>query len=334
MRTSAPMTPKMILTANPDADSYLRKWLEAAGYLDDEGFPRKDMDGVRTWFIRIGNDMIWAKTREELYEKYGENCGPMSFVFFPATCEDNPVLLERDKTYLFKLQSLPRVEKMRLLHGNWFVREESSGYFKREWVRPVVYHEQKFVSYVRSWDIAGSLPSELNPRVDWTVGVLMGRTKEGRFVIIDVVRFQARYGEVMKTIAETALTDPPGTKVTIPRDPAAAGKVAAGEQIKYLHQEGVTNVTVMQVGNKSKVTRFQPFAVAAEHGLVDYIIAPWNEAYFNELEAFDGSRRCTDDQLDATSDSYMALATKKTLPTLLGGLQAGSITRTSNLPFG
>src|SRR5690606_28629600 len=138
----------------------------------------------------------------------------------------------------------------------------------------------------------------------------------------------------MNKIIETALTDPPGTNATIPRDPAAAGKVAAGEQITYLHQEGVTNVTVMQVGNKSKVTRFQPFAVAAEHGLVDYIIAPWNEAYFSELEAFDGSRRCIDDQLDATSDSYMALATKKTLPNFLGGLQAGSITRTSNLPFG
>ena len=333
MRTSAPMQPKLILTANPESDCYLRKWLDDAGYLDDQGYPRKDMDGVRTWFIRIGNDMVWARTRQELLDKYGENCGPMSFVFLPATCHDNPVLLERDKTYLHKLQSLPRIERARLLEGNWHVRESASGYFKKEWVSAVNYHEQEFVQFVRSWDLAGTIPSEKNPRVDSTAGVLLGKTKDGRYVILDCVIFQARYGEVMRRIVEVARQDPPGTKVTIPRDPAQAGKVAAGEQLKYLHSEGVTNVSIMTTGNKSKVTRFQPFAVAAENGLVDYCFGKWNDQLFDQLEAFDASRNCSDDALDAISDGYACLATTKPLPKLGLGMNTTSFTKSSSLPF-
>lgn len=331
MRTSAPMRPKLFMTANPDYNSFLRVWLEGAGYLDEDGLPRPEMDGVRTWFIRQGNDMIWGKSKEELIDRFGEECGPMSFVFLPATCRDNPVLLSRDKTYLYKLQSLPRVERMRLLEGSWYAREESSGYFQKTWVQPVRYYDQQFTHFVRAYDIAGSLPSETLPDPDWTAGVLMGKTKDGRYIVCDVERFRARYGEVMQRIIQIAHNDPPGTKILLPQEPAQAGKIAAQEMLKTLLAEGFAPSFMST--NKSKVIRFQPFAVAAENGLVGYTEGKWNDAYFSELEGFTGGRNEKNDQCDATSDAFAYLAQKIKLPNLLGGLTSGSITTKSTLPF-
>lgn len=293
MRTSAPMKPVMMMTANPDYNSYLRVWLEDAGYLDERGLPRKDMDGVTRWFIRQGNKMIWAASAEELKEAYGEDCGPMSFVFYPANIHDNPVLMERDKSYVFKLQNLPRVEMERLYLGSWYAKEESSGYFKREWCNKVNLFEQDIVSYCRAWDIAGSLPSETLPNPDWTAGVLMAKTKQGRYIIVDVVRFRARFGEVMQKIIQVAKEDPDGTQIILPQEPGQAGKAAGSMMIKELIEEGF--YARMRPSNKSKTVRFQPFAAASEANLIDYVDGKWCDDYFDELEQFDGSRKNKDD---------------------------------------
>lgn len=293
LRTAAPMRPVMLMTANPDYSCYLRKWLEKAGYLDDNGLPKPEMDGVRRWFVRIGNEMMWGETKEELEAIYGEDCGPMSFVFLPATCHDNPVLLERDPTYVSKLKNMPRVEMERLYLGSWYAKESNSGYFKREWLSKVNLFEQDIVSYCRAWDIAGSLPSDSVPDPDSTVGVLMAKTKQGRYIVCDVVRFRARYGEVMQRIIRTASEDPEGTQIILPQDPGAAGKAAAQMMIKELIEAGY--YARMRPTNKSKVVRFQPVAAAAEAQLIDYVEAEWNDCYFDELEMFDGSRKNKDD---------------------------------------
>jgi len=111
LRTEANMRPRFLGTCNPEYDSFLRKWLQDAGYLDvnNFGIPFEHMSGVVKYFIRQGNDMIWRDTEEELLEEFGEDCGPMSFCFISATCRDNPVLLKRDPTYLSKLKNLPRI---------------------------------------------------------------------------------------------------------------------------------------------------------------------------------------------------------------------------------
>lgn len=293
LRTAAPMKPVLMMTANPDYNSYLRKWLEDAGYLDERGLPRPDRDGKRMWFVRIGGQMVWNESREELLQTYGQDCGPMSFVFLPANCHDNPILLERDKSYVHKLKNMPRVEMERLYLGSWYAKEQSAGLIKKEHFNPVKYHEQEFVSFCRAWDIAGSLPSEALPNPDWTAGVLIGKTKQGRYVVCDVVRFRARFGEVMKKIIETAKGDPEGTRIIIPQEPGQAGKAAGQMMIKELVEEGF--YARMRPSNKSKVIRFQPFAAAAEAGLVDYIEDAWNDEYFDELEQFDGSRKNKDD---------------------------------------
>lgn len=196
---------------------------------------------------------------------------------------------------------------------NWDIREEASGYFKREWLgEPVNMHELEFVSYCRAWDIAGTLPSEVLPNPDWTAGVLIGKTRYGDYIIIDVVRFRARFGEVMQRIIEVAKDDPPGTQIILPQEPGQAGKSAGGMMLKEMLAEGF--YARIRPTNKSKLVRFQPFAAACEAGLVRYARGGWNDPYFLELEAFDGSRKNKDDMVDASSDSFITLAQKFQMP--------------------
>jgi len=53
------------------------------------------------------------------YEKYYDPVMGTSRVFIPATVYDNPSIMENDPMYVRRLEALPEIEKMRLLHGVW-----------------------------------------------------------------------------------------------------------------------------------------------------------------------------------------------------------------------
>lgn len=337
LRSKAKMVPNLFLTCNPSPDSFLRRWIDwwiIPKGEENEGRPNPERDGKVRWFIRIAGDMVWADTKEELLETYGnrdgegnilpdtdenQHCRPLSLQFISATIYDNPPLIKSNPGYLANLQGLKRVKKERDLYGNWDIREDAAGFWKAEWLgEPVNEYDLNIVQYCRAWDIAGSLPCEALPNPDWTAGVLMGKTKEGLYIILDVVRFRARFGEVMQRIIETGLDDPDGTQIIIPQEPGQAGKAAGQMMIKELISEGL--FARMRPSNKSKVVRFQPVVSASEAGLVRYVRGAWNDAYFSEMEGFDGTRAVKDDQVDATSDSFITLAQKIHIGNFLGGL--------------
>ena len=320
--------PHLKITCKPDADHGLRKWVEP--YLQEDGTPDRSKDGMIRYFSFMDGDFVWSDTKEGLLEEYGvQEKDAISFTFISANVYDNKIMEEINPKYVAWLKGLRGTERKRLLEGNWFVRDSSSGYFKRDFVSPVRLHEQEIVSYVRAWDIAGSLPSDSNPNPDWTVGVLMAKTKQSRYIIVNVVRFRARFGEVMQKIISTAKQDPDGTKILLPMEPGQSGKVSGQVMLKELLEEGF--YAKLRPTNKSKVIRLQPFAAAAEGGLVDYIEDDWNEQYFFEMEAFDGSRGVKDDQVDATSDAFVELATKINIGNFLPGL--ANIDMTVKNPF-
>lgn len=303
--------PHLKITCNPSADHGLRKWVEP--YLLEDGTPDRTKDGMLRYFSFQDGDFVWADTKEELTEVYGiDEKDALSFTFISANVYDNSVVQEINPKYVSWLKGLRGVERARLLEGNWYVRESSSGYFKREWCESKSLLDLNIESYCRAWDIAGTLPSDDNPNPDHTAGVLIAKTKDGRYVICDVVRFRARFGEVMQKIIEVAKSDPEGTQIVLPMEPGQAGKAAGQMMIKDLIGEGF--YAKMQPTNKSKVVRFQPFAAAAQAGLVDYLEGPWNETYFSELERFDGTRGVKDDQVDASSDSFITLARRVDIP--------------------
>lgn len=339
LRSKAEMVPNLFLTCNPSPDSYLRRWIDwwiIPKGEENAGRPNPERDGKVRWFIRLNNEMIWADCKDELMEIYGsrdqhgelypdesedQHCRPLSLQFISATIYDNPPLIKSNPGYLANLQGLKRVKKERDLFGNWDIREDAAGFWKSEWLgEPVNEHELEIVQHCRAWDIAGSLPCEALPNPDWTAGVLMGKTKQGIYVVLDVVRFRARFGEVVQRIIQTGLEDPEGTQIILPQEPGQAGKAAGQMMIKELISEGL--YARMRPSNKSKVVRFQPFVAASEAGLVRYIRDNWNDTYFSECEGFDGSRSVKDDQVDATSDAFITLAQKFQIPNFMSGLKS------------
>jgi len=337
MRTDANMKPQMKMTCNPEYTSFLRRWLQDAGYLDENnyGIPKPEMDGVVKYFIRIGNDMLWGDTKEELLETYGSEQEPVSFQFISAKCTDNPILLERDKSYLSKLKALPRIERMRLLEGAWLVQPESAGYFKKEWCTIVTEASlPRFKKIVRAYDIAGTLPSDAYPDPDYTASVMLGQADDGCVYVIDATRYRERSGKVIQNIIDQAIEDGDDVIIAIPQDAGQAGKAACDSMCAAIQAEGfkVRKKKVSNIKNR-KVKVFEPFSVTAENGMVYVLKADWNEVFFDELQRFDGTRNCGhDDLVDAVADAFDELVHKKThRPIPFGTIDSPSLKKNAGM---
>jgi predicted phage terminase large subunit-like protein len=294
--------PHMKITCNPDKESFLRQWL--SWFINEDGLPDPERTKQKRWFVRIDNKMHWGNSKEECITLYGKadlpaehpkQVKPLSLAFIPATVYDNPPLMRADPQYVANLEALGRVERQRLLHGNWDVTEESTGYFKREWLGDPLPQVPMHgvIKRIRAWDFAGSLPSETNPNPDWTVGVRMSKLKDGRYVIEDVIRFRARFGEVLERVIQVAKDDGEDVTIITPREPGQAGQHASAYFIRELAEAGFYAKSFPT--NQSKITRFAPFCATAETKIISYVVGDWNDSYFTELENFDGSRNKKDD---------------------------------------
>ena len=331
LRTKANMKPNARAAMNPDPDSFVRKWVD--WYLYPQGhelFGRPDpaKQGLIRWFIRVNDSLIWADSKEELLEKYPKSTA-LSFQYISASVYDNPHI---DPSYIAFLEGLGNIEKERLLYGNWEARAESSGFFKRQWTPELSEYpaQEDIVKIVRAWDLAGELASSAVPDPDFSVGVKMAKLRNGTFVILDVIRFRARYGDLCNKIIEIACEDGRKVDILIPQDPNASAKAACKMLVQNIINEGF--VARARPTNRSKVDRFRPFAASAENGTVSILkncctcleskIMNDNNFYFTELEKFDGGRKGHDDQVDATSDSFMELARSVRIPNFLSGMKS------------
>jgi predicted phage terminase large subunit-like protein len=301
----------MLLTCNPDSKSFLMKgWVDWC--LDPEtGIPNPGTENVTRYFVNLNGKMYWGESPEVLYaahgagKKLGEDFICKSFKFIPMTIYDNPILLKNNPEYLASLLAQPRVNQQRFLYGSWTARPENSTMFSRDWVQIVDFPPVNPVAKVRSYDLAGSVPSESNPNPDFTVGVLMSRDKLGNYYIEHVTRYQKLTDGVIKSIIEQAKYDGEEIIVTIPRDAGAGGKIANTYLTRVLSEAGLTVKSVVMSGHSSKGQRFLPFCSLAEGGSVKVVRGEWNDDYLTELEHFEpGSRKGHDDCPDATSDAF------------------------------
>lgn len=304
---------QIVATGNPSYESFIRHWVEFA--LDEHGVPvRKDNYPMR-YFVQVsGGQIEWADTREELEELHGkgDENGILSFQYIPGNIYDNPPLMKADPTYVSKLKALPFVEQQRLLYGSWYARESASGYWKKHWVKEVLYPPTDVKARCRTWDLAFTVPNESSSKnPDFSVGALMSKNKDGIYTIEDIVRFRDRAHVVEETIISTAMADGYKVQIGLPLDPAGGGAYARGLQ-KRLVEMGFNCRLVKPT--RGKVQRFAPFAAVAEGGFVQVVVAPWNEDLHNELESFDGSNKFKDDQADALSDNFILLNKEQFVP--------------------
>ncbi len=296
---------------NPDADSWLAEFI--AWWIDQNtGYPIKERSNVIRWFIRLDDTIIWADTREELMERYGradlpkdhsDQPHPTSCTFIPGTIWDNPILLEKNPTYLARLKGLGRVERERLLGGNWKIRAAAGLMFQRAWC-DTVNALPNDVRMIRGWDLAATKKTEINDP-DWTVGVKLGYAPSTKFYyLVNAVRTRESPGAVKTLVRSMATTDGRECQIFLKQDPGQAGKSQFADMVSWL--DGYTVQGNVVTGDK--VTNFNPFSSQAEHHNVK-ILRGFNQECLQSLEGFPDAKH--DDDADAVSAAYEGFQTMR-----------------------
>jgi predicted phage terminase large subunit-like protein len=221
-----------------------------------------------------------------------------SKIFIRAKLKDNPHLDE--EAYIKSLNQLDPITRQQLLDGDWSARQ-SGGMFRREWFE-IVDVAPADVIKVRYWDKASTEPAP-GKDPDWTVGVLMGRTKQGLYYVLDVRRFRLAPLGVQTSIKQAAAMDTRGTSIWMEQEPGSSGV----DTIDYYHR--IVLPQYRFEGNKttgSKTERAAPYSSQAQAGNVKLLRGSWNKDFLDEHEVFPNGSH--DDQVDAASGAYEKLA--------------------------
>lgn len=304
-RSTCGVAPFVRATCNPDADSWVAKFIE--WWIDQStGYPIPERSGKIRWFIRRNETLYWANTKQELWERFNLNTEeerqePRSVTFIMSRLSDNQELLKVNPGYLANLKALSEIERERLLKGNWKIKAAAGLFFKRTQLGEILEKPPNdVVRWVRCWDLAATEKTEDGDPA-YTAGVLMGKRRNGRYVIADVINRQMSASDVRKTIKLTAQADRATYKrvrVRLPKDPGQAGKEQAESYVKFL--AGFDVKTVAETG--SKEARAEPMAAQWQAGNFDIVCGPWNEEYLLQLENFpDGKFK---DMVDASANGF------------------------------
>ncbi len=186
------------------------------------------------------------------------------------------------------------------------------GLFKRHWFAGKIIGPAGLptsgIKIVRAWDFAGSeaVPGK---QPDWTVGLRMFR-HGADYYITGLARDRLSPGGVQSLVESLAQTDPLGTTIRLPIDPAQAGLYQANAYVKALAGFSVK----LEKPRGSKVDRAHPASIQAEYGHIylvnsqspDLGVDPWIELFLDELTSFPTG--AFDDQVDAFADAFNELS--------------------------
>lgn len=300
-RSTCGVKPYVRATCNPDADSWVAKFI--AWWIDPEtGYPIKERSGVKRYFTRVDDTVIWGNTAEECAEKSGVDISLCkSVTFIASSIHDNKALLAADPSYLASLNALSLVERERLLNGNWKIKPAAGLYFPRNGIRIVKTIPDKLLTSVRAWDLAATEITTSNKDPDRTCGTLWGRMRNGQYIILDGIRVAKNAANVRDLIVSTAKQDKTmyGTsKIFIPQDPGQAGKDQSRSYAKIL--TGYSFMSNPVTGNK--ITRAEPMAAQWQNGNIYMLEGEWNKPYLDEMDGFPDLLH--DDYVDSSSDGF------------------------------
>lgn len=257
--------------------------------------------------VRIDDELIWTDTKQELIDRGIDADDIKSVTFIASTLQDNQILMKRNPGYLANLKALAVVERERLLYGNWKIKPAAGLFFKRSQVGEFLEQVPEDVTmWARGWDLAATSEDEDGDPA-YTAGVLIGKRRNGRYVVANVTNVRLSAGDVRKHIKSTCTIDKQKYKRVIerlPQDPGQAGKEQAQSYIKML--AGFIVKAIPESG--SKESRAEPFAAQWQAGNVDIVIGDWNESYLTQLESFPESK--FKDMVDASSSAFAEIETK------------------------
>lgn len=172
------------------------------------------------------------------------------------------------------------------------------GLFRRAWFA-IVKAAPNDVTWCRGYDLAATEKGSGEPA--YTVGLKMGRSRDGRIFIADVVRDRLSADGVERLMVNTAYQDGPETLISFPQDPGQAGKA----QVQYLTRalQGFNVRSSPETGDKT--TRALPLSAQAEAGNVFLVEGAWNDTFLDEVSMFPNST--FKDQVDAASRAFAEL---------------------------
>ena len=165
----------------------------------------------------------------------------------------------------------------------------------------VIDNPPKMTKIVRFYDLAVTQKKTS----DYTAGIKLGKTSDNRIIVLDMYRAQKVMPETEKSIIANALAD--GKSVPIRLEGEKAGIVQLDYLIRRNELQGYTIDKKPPIGNKE--VRAGGIATQVNNGQVYVVRANWNQAFFNELEAFPLGKH--DDQIDALSGAYDMLSAKR-----------------------
>lgn len=320
LRSHSKQRHQLRLTCNPDSNSFLRHWLQKAGYVGEDGYAIPEMDGKTTYMLQLEGEFVWFNGKQEVINAVGRAQAEFAqkFVFYAANVYDNPYIRKHIPSYIHKLENAKPAERAKYLLGNWIIKDEGDGYVKREWFQECSWSDiPNDLPQARAYDLAGTKPHAGNKNPDYTRGVKGSFDREtGCLYITDMVGCRDNASQVEKLIMSTAMKDGADVYVGIPVDAGAAGRQVADMKKAKLAINGFK--VVLMATRKNKLQRAEPFLIALQEGKV--FVAPnvFKEEHYNELENFDGVRNNGkhDDVMDAISDLYTMFTSNRLIPTI------------------
>ena len=268
-----------------------------------------------TLYVVTGSRQFFQWTGSE----YRELNPPKSVTFILSTLQDNKILMRNDPSYLANLKALPLVEQERLLGGNWNIRPAAGMYYPRNKITLIDEIPDDVIKWVRAWDLAGTADRKDNNPEDgpaYTAGVLIGKRKNGRYVIADVINQRLNSSDVRSMVLNTAKSDKAAygrkLKIRMNQDPGQAGKDQAEQYLKLLAGFSVN----IERESGSKETRAEALSSqwiglkGADKGNVDVVNAPWTMAYLAQMDGFPD--RKFKDMADASATGFIELESMAT----------------------
>jgi predicted phage terminase large subunit-like protein len=177
----------------------------------------------------------------------------------------------------------------------------ASGYFFNQQMFELVetFETSDVIRYCRAWDLAATEGGG-----DYTCGVLMGRLKNDRIIVLDVIRAQLASDNVRRIVRAAAENDRENfgkVRIHLPQDPGQAGKDQAVQFALLL--KGF-DLRIEPVSGKKSV-RARGWADCVNSGNALLLNSDWIRDFKEEHRKFrEDEEHMFDDQVDAAADAY------------------------------
>lgn len=295
-------------TCNPDPRSWVREMIE--WWIGEDGYIIPERSGVIRYFVHRNDKFVWADSREELLERFGEDCKPKSFTFIRGHLEDNQKLLEQDPGYKASLENLSEEQRRALSDGNWNEIENPNALFTRSNIngnRLESFSHDSLQRIVVAVDPAGST----NAKSDETGVVAVGKDANGHLYVLNDNTGKYKPKEWAKAACD--LYD------ILQADRIVGEKNYGGDMVESTitmyraseNENGVSDIRPKLVtASKGKAVRAEPVAALYEQNMVHHVGHNLGELE-DEMVYYEPGQDKSPNRLDALVWAITELAIKQ-----------------------